>query len=233
MVAAHYDYDWPTAEHEFQTALRLNPSDPYARLFYSNSFLSPHGRHQEAIDEMQKAIALDPFSIPLQAFLVRTYTWARRYDDARSQFERTNEVAPNFAVLHERAAHLFAGSGDFKQAIEEDAHARMLNGEQPEQVIAGRDLQLKAVAERGGQGYWQMQLKLSQEQPKPPEGYVNPFGLAVIYARLGNRELALTSLEQAFERRDVQLTEMDVEPAFDGLRADPRFQMLLRRTHLV
>jgi len=232
MVAAHYDYDWPTAEHEFQTALRLNPSDPYAHLFYSNSFLSPHGRHQEAIDEMQKAIALDPFSIPLQAFLVRTYTWARRYDDARSQFERTNEVAPNFAVLHERAAHLFAGSGDFKQAVEEDAHARMLNGEQAEQVIAGRDLQLKAVAERGGQGYWQMQLKLSQEQPKPPEGYVTPFGLAVIYARLGNKELALTSLEQAFERRDVQLTEMDVEPAFDGLRADPRFQMLLRRIHL-
>jgi TolB-like protein/DNA-binding winged helix-turn-helix (wHTH) protein/Tfp pilus assembly protein PilF len=232
MVAAHYDYDWPTAEHEFQTALRLNPSDPNAHLFYSNSFLSPHGRHQEAIDEMQKAIALDPFSIPLQAFLVRTYTWARSYDDARSQFERTNEVAPNFAVLHERAAHLFAGNGDFKQAIEEDAHARMLSGEQAEQVIAGRDLQLKAVAERGGQGYWQMQLKLSQELPKPPEGYVTPFGLAVIYARLGNKDLALTSLEQAFQQRDVQLTEMNVEPAFDVLRADPRFQILLRRTNL-
>ena len=104
--------------------------------------------------------------------------------------------------------------------------------EQAEQAIASRDLQLKAVAERGEQGYWQMQLKLSQEQPKPPEGYVTPFGLAVIYARLGNKALALTSLEQAFEQRDVQLTEMDVEPAFDVLRADPRFQTLLRRTHL-
>ncbi len=54
----------------------------------------------------------------------------------------------------------------------------------------------------------------------------------MIYARLGNRELALTSLEQAFKQGDVQLTEMDVEPAFDGLRADPRFQTLLWRTHL-
>ena len=85
----------------------------------------------------------------------------------------------------------------------------MLSGEQAEQVIAGRDLQLKAVTERGGQGYWQMQLKLSQERPKPPEGYGTPFGLAVIYARLGNKELALTSLEQAFEQRDVQLTEIE------------------------
>jgi tetratricopeptide (TPR) repeat protein len=232
MVAAHYDYDWPTAEREFQAALRLNPSDPYAHMFYSNSFLSPHRRHQEAIDEMQKAIALDPFSIPLQAFLVRTYSWARRYQDARSQFERTNEVAPNFAVLHERAAHLFANNGDFREAIEEDAHARLLSGEQAEKVIASRDLQWKALAEGGAQSYWQMQWKLSQEQPEPPEGYGTPFGLAVIYARLGKKELALTSLEQAFARRDVQLTEMDVEPAFDGLRPDPRFQTLLRRIHL-
>jgi tetratricopeptide (TPR) repeat protein len=143
--------------------------------------------------------------VTASAALVRTYTWARRYEDARSQFERTDEVAPNFPVLHE---------------------------EQAEQAIAGRDLQLKAVAERGGQGYWQMQLKLSQQQPKPPEGYVTPFGLAVIYAQLGNKDLALISLEQAFEQRDVQLTEMNVEPAFDVLRADPRIQTLLRRIHL-
>jgi TolB-like protein/DNA-binding winged helix-turn-helix (wHTH) protein/Tfp pilus assembly protein PilF len=232
MVAAHYDYDWPTAEHEFLTALRLNPSDPYAHLFYSNSFLSPHGRHKEAIEEMQKAIALDPLSIPLQAFLIRTYTWARRYDDARSQFEKTNEVAPNFAVLHERAAHLFVCTGDFKQAIEEDARARLLSGEQAEQVIAEKALQLNALTQGGARSYWQVQLDLSREKPHPPEAYVTPFGLAVVYARLGAKDPALGALEQAFTRRDVQLTEARVEPAFDGLRSDPRFRELLSRIHL-
>jgi TolB-like protein/DNA-binding winged helix-turn-helix (wHTH) protein/Tfp pilus assembly protein PilF len=232
MVAAHYDYDWPTAEHEFLTALRLNPSDPYAHLFYSNSFLSPHGRHKEAIEEMQKAIALDPLSIPLQAFLIRTYTWARRYDDARSQFEKTNEVAPNFAVLHERAAHLFVCTGDFKQAIEEDARARLLSGEQAEQVIAEKALQVNALTQGGARSYWQMQLDLSREKPHPPEAYVTPFGLAVVYARLGAKDPALGALEQAFTRRDVQLTEARVEPAFDGLRSDPRFRELLSRIHL-
>jgi TolB-like protein/DNA-binding winged helix-turn-helix (wHTH) protein/Tfp pilus assembly protein PilF len=233
MVAAHYDFDWPTAEREFQTALRLNPSDPYAHFFYSNSFLSPHGRHQEAIDEIQRSIALDPLSIPLQAFLVRTYTWARRYDDARSQFERTNEVAPNFPLLHERAAHLFAITGDFKQAIEEDARARLLSGEQAEQVIAGRDQQLQALGQGNAQSYWHMQLNLSRQQPSPPEAYTTPFGLALIYAGLGNKELALTALEQAFVRRDVLLTQIDIEPAFDGLRAEPRFRTLMLRVHLM
>jgi TolB-like protein/DNA-binding winged helix-turn-helix (wHTH) protein/Tfp pilus assembly protein PilF len=233
IVAAHYDYDWPTAEREFLTALRLNPSDPSAHLFYSNSFLSPHGRHKEAIDEMQKAIALDPLSPPLQAFLIRTYVWARRDGDARSQFEKTNEVAPNFALLHERAAHLFASSGDLRQAIEEDARARLLSGEQAERVIASRDLQLNAIVRGGSQSYWQMQLDLRQQRPSPPEAYVTPFGLAVIYARLGRKDLAIGALEQAFDRRDVQLTEINIEPAFDELRSDPRFRMLLRRVQLM
>jgi TolB-like protein/DNA-binding winged helix-turn-helix (wHTH) protein/Tfp pilus assembly protein PilF len=232
MVAAHDDYDWPTAEREFLTALRLNPSDPNAHLFYSNSFLSPHGRHKEAIDEVQKAIALDPFSIPLQAFLVRTYTWARRDDEARSQFGKTNEVAPNFAVLHERAAHLFASEGNFIEAIDEDARARLLSGEQPEQVIASRRLQAQAVAEGGVQSYWKLQLQLSAERPGPPEAYVSPFGLAVIYARLGQKDQALSALRVAFDRRDVQLTEINVEPAFDSLRAEPGFRDLVRRIHL-
>jgi TolB-like protein/DNA-binding winged helix-turn-helix (wHTH) protein/Tfp pilus assembly protein PilF len=227
MVAAHYDYDWTTAEREFLLALRLNPSDPNAHLFYSNSFLSPHARHREAIDEMQKAIALDPLSPPMQAFLIRTYTWARSYDDARAQFAKTMEVAPNMPVLHERAAHAFTYTGDLKKAIVEDAQARLLSGEPAEQVVADRDQQMNALRQRGAQGYWQAQLDLSREKFHPPEAFVSPFGLAVIYSRLGSKELALSALQEAYERRDVQLTEMQVEPAFDVLRDDPRFRTLL------
>ena len=54
-MKAHYEFDWPGAEREYLRALDLNPNDAYAHVFYSNSYLSPHGRHAEAIDEMQKA----------------------------------------------------------------------------------------------------------------------------------------------------------------------------------
>jgi TolB-like protein/DNA-binding winged helix-turn-helix (wHTH) protein len=232
MVAAHYDYDWPIAEHEFLTALQLNPSDPYAHFFYSNSFLSPYSRHQQAIDELQQAIALDPLSIPLQAFLIRTYTWARRYDEARSQFKKTIEVAPNFALLHERAAHLFAITGDLREAIEEDAKARLQSGEQAEQVIAKKNQQLNALTQNGARGYWNTQLALSRDKSNPPEAYTTSFGLAVIYAHLGDKDSALSSLEQAFDRRDVQLIEINEEPAFDALRSDARFRTLQRSVHL-
>jgi len=55
-------------EREFQKALKLNPSDAFAHLFRSNSYLSPLGRHEEAIAEMKKAIELDPFSTRIQSF---------------------------------------------------------------------------------------------------------------------------------------------------------------------
>ena len=72
-IRAHYEYDWPAAEREFQYAIQLNPSDPYAHLFYSNSCLSPLGRHDEAIAEVKKAIALDPFSSRIHFLAALTF----------------------------------------------------------------------------------------------------------------------------------------------------------------
>jgi hypothetical protein len=54
----------------------------------------------------------------------------------------------------------------------------------------------------------------------------------VIYAHLGDKDGALSSLEQAFDRKDVQLIEINEEPAFDALRSDARFHTLQRRVHL-
>jgi len=68
----HYLYDWTSAEKEFRRAVELEPNNPYAHFFYSNSFLSPTGRHQDAIAEMKKAIELDPRSTRMQCFAGRT-----------------------------------------------------------------------------------------------------------------------------------------------------------------
>ena len=79
-VKGHYQYDWPGAEREFQHAIELEPNNTYGHFFYSNSFLSPFGRHEEAIAEMRKALELDPASTRIQSFAGITFIWARRYD---------------------------------------------------------------------------------------------------------------------------------------------------------
>jgi hypothetical protein len=76
------------------------------------------------------------------------------------------------------------------------------------------------------------QSSLSRELPRPSEFYRTPFGLAGIYAGVGRKDLGLDALEQAFERRDVQLREIKVEPAFERIRADSRFGKIVRRMNL-
>jgi eukaryotic-like serine/threonine-protein kinase len=137
-IKAHYEYDWPGAEREFQHALKLNPSDPYAHLFYSNSYLSPLGRHDEAIAEIKMAIELDPFSPRIQSFLGRTYVWARRYDDALTHLQKTTQIFPSYAIDHQRLAHLYAYRGEYDKAIAEETRTRILAGEEPRSVLRWR-----------------------------------------------------------------------------------------------
>ena len=59
--------------------------------------------------------------------------------------------------------------------------------------------------------------------------YVSPHDLALLYASTGNRELALTFLERAYQHRDPWLTMMRAHPRFPTLHGDARFQDLMRR----
>jgi len=231
-VKAHYDYDWAGAQGEYLRALELNPNDAYAHLFYSNSYLSPLGRHEEAIVELKKAIELDPFSPPIQSFLGRTYLWARRYDEALAQNLKCNQMFPNFAISHERLAHLYTYTGKFQEAILEESKARLMAGEDSEAVSRKENSLRRAWQSGGSRGYWQQVLQLARLPDNPPEAYTSAYGLAIVYTRLGEKDEAIQSLEKAYKERVLAMTEMGVEPAFDPLRSDPRFQSLLRRVGL-
>lgn len=225
----HYLHDWTSAEKEFRRAIELEPNNPYGHFFYSNSFLSPTGHHDEAIAEMNKAIELDPLSTRIQSFAGRMYIWARRYDDALAQFQRVNQLDPNFALNHERMAHLYALTGKFNQAVAEEGRARALVGEKPESVQRKTDLLNRAWTSRGAQGYWQAELQLAQDEQNPPEAYTGSFGLARIYSELTDKEKAFANLERAYAERDEEMTNLAVEPHFDFLRSDLRFRDLERR----
>ena len=228
-VQAHYEYDWPAAEREYLRAIELNPSDAYAHFFYSNSYLSPLGRHDAAIAEMKKAIELDPLSVPIQSFLGMTYIFARRNDEALVQLQKANQMNPTFALNHQRLARYYMHIGKFQDAIREETNARLLAGEDAKTVVMKEDTLRKALAAGGPTGYWRKFLELSRLKVNPPESFATPYGFGRVYAQLGETEKALDSLEKAYEEREIPLMEIGVEPALDPLRSNPRFQNLLRR----
>jgi TolB-like protein/DNA-binding winged helix-turn-helix (wHTH) protein len=231
-VEAHFDFDWPAAKREYLRALQLNPNDANAHFFYSNSFLSPFGHHDEAVAEMREAMRLDPLSIPIQSFFGRTLLWARRYNEALAQFQKAQQMAPDFAGDHERLSHLYTYLGNFDAAIQEESKARLLSGEDPRYIVKVEDALRQSLAAHGPRGYWEKLLEFSRSDPNPPEAYVGSYGRAIIYARLDKNNRALESLQKAYEERQIFMTEIGVEPAFDPLRSDPRFKSLLRRVGL-
>jgi TolB-like protein/DNA-binding winged helix-turn-helix (wHTH) protein len=232
-VKAHYEYDWQGAEREFRRAIELNPSDAYAHFFYSNSYLSPLGQHDQAIAQMKRAIDLDPLSLPIRSFAGRTYYWARRYNEALAQFQKAAEMDPNFAINHERLSHLYACIEKFEDAIDEETKARVLAGEDSKAAVRKGDELRQALAAHGSRGYWEKLLELSKDKENPPEAYVSDYGMAILYARLGEKENALSLLEKAHVERELAMTEIGMEPAFDLLRSQPRFADLIRQVGLL
>ena len=232
-VKGHYEFDWPAAEREFRRAIELEPNDAYAHLFYSNSYLSPLGHHEEAIAEMREAMELDPFSPHIQSFAGVTFKWARRYDLSLTQFEKVNQIDPDFPLNHERLAQLYAILGRYDDAISEETKARILAGEKPQDVREQMNTLKRELATKGERGYWKEQLELARLPQNPPESYIRPYGLAIIYAHLGDKAKAFENLENALAERDTQITELAVEPQFDALRSDTHFIDLERRVGLI
>jgi TolB-like protein/DNA-binding winged helix-turn-helix (wHTH) protein/Flp pilus assembly protein TadD len=200
---AHWEFDWPGAEREYLEALKLDPNSSVAHLYYAHSYLTPLGRHDEAIAEIKKAIELDPLSLVLPSFIGRTYVLARRYDDALAQLKKMEEKDPTSSINHIRLAQLYAYLGRYQEAIAEEVQARTYSGEDITSAGAHGNALKQAYDLRGPRGYWQKELEFADEAQNPPEANVTAFGRAILYAELGDKENALDWLEKAYADRDL------------------------------
>ena len=210
-VHTWYDWDWPNAEREFHRALELNPNDALGRNWYGG-YLSLRGRHDEAIKEHERACELDPLSLIVNANLARALYWARRYDEAIAQARKTLEMDPHFGVALFWLEGALRHRGLFKEAV-----ALRQAASTPAQAQS-----IGRTFERAG---FDALLRQSGETLRKNGSLV---AAARCYAQIGQKDEALALLEACSERRCSSLVNLPVEPDFDVLRAEPRFQRLLR-----
>jgi serine/threonine protein kinase/tetratricopeptide (TPR) repeat protein len=233
LVKSHYEYDFPAAQRDFLKALELNPNYSNAYLFYAGAYLTPMGRHQEAIAEMKKALELDPLSLPLNSLMANTYLWAGDYERSAKQFQYTIELDPNFPMVHFFYANLLAEDGKYEQAIEESQKGELLAGAGPGEAAERAAEFRRAFRDGGPEGYWQKNLEETLKQLQAAEAqYLPALDVADAYARVGNNEKTLEWLEKSYAQRDGNLTLVKSYPEFKDIRKDPRFRDLLRRIGL-
>jgi serine/threonine-protein kinase len=212
-------WEWADAEREYKRAIELNPNLALAHRWYA-SFLRLMGRHEEAIAEIKRASELDPLSPGVNATVGYIFFNARQYDQAIESLKETLELDPDYPYTYLFLGFTYAAKGMYAEAVAEYQKAGKLGLDTPAtQVFLGA-----AYAQSGDRQRAQAILHQLRTANEP----ISPGHLAILYTALGEREQAFASLEQAYEMHDLQLQYLGVEPAFDPLRSDPRFQNLLR-----
>ena len=234
LVKSHYDFDFPGARSEFLRAIALNPNYSNAHLFYAGGYLTPMGRHDDAIAEMKKALELDPLSSPLNNMMGSTYLWAGDYEKSLQQFQRTIGLDPTFPLAHFFFADLLTQMGSYEEAIREKERGELLLGADPSAAAAEAAEFQKALHVGGPHGYWQKNLDLTLlAHQQAGTRYFEAIAVAGAYARAGDKGSALKWLEKSYEAREGQaITLVRWLPDFTSLREDPGFADLLGRMGL-
>jgi tetratricopeptide (TPR) repeat protein len=222
-----YEWNWVSAERSFRKAIELNPNYDTAHQWYG-AFLSSMGRHDEAIAESKRALELDPLSLSAMRDLSRCFYHARRYDEAIAQYLRVLELEPRDYRLNNWLDMSYEKKGLYDKAIEVRLKAMEVMGLEPETVNAFR----AAYAERGWQGYWTKEVEIAETSQKNGRYVTPPYTIARSYARLGEKDKAFAWLDQAYKNHADHLVLLKVDPLFDDMRADPRFETLLQRVGL-
>lgn len=220
-----YDWDWAGAEAALSKAIALNPSDTQARIFYS-VFFEAMGRQDEAIAMAEEARALDPLSLAVNVNLGWQYLQSGRFSLARQIFESTRELDPQFWSVHWGLGHYHRRNGDYDRAIESFQMAVAAVGSPTLPLTA-----LGYTYAKSGQAA-QAQSVLDELIRMSEEIYVSPFSMATIYAGLGETNQAFDWLEQAYQDRSRSMVWLNVADELEPLRADPRFDALVRRVGL-
>ncbi len=223
MLAIWYDWDPGAAERHFKRALDLDPNNADAHIYYAH-LLSNQGRHAEAFREAEHARELEPFNTRINALEGQFLTHAGRTDEALARLRSAIALDPRHVLPRIFASAAYSEKGLYREAI---AEARKAAETTKRTMAHPLGLLGYALAKSGDPA--QARALLEELLAASRSRYVAPYGVALIYNALGERDKTFEWLERGFEARDHKMNLLKVDPKWKNLYGDPRFEDLLRR----
>jgi TolB-like protein len=220
------DYNWREVHRQMSLALELDPASPVVRVRYAVSGLMPHGRIEEAVSEIERALESDPLSVFVRSWLVEMLHLGRQYDQGIEQARRVLELDPDYYLCHLALGHLYCGKRMFDEGIAAQRRATELSGGSP--LILGW---LGLALTQGG-NVAEARTVLERLHAMAGKAYVPPTGFAWIYLGLGEIDSAFQWLDRAIDACDPMIMPIKSYPFLDPIRADPRYLALLSKMNL-
>ena len=224
-VLCWYEWDFAGAEKQLRRAVSLNPN--YAEAHWTfGSALPTVGMMSEAVEEMRKALTLDPLYPQYSRWLGRFLLYAGDYDAAIVQSHKTMELNSDYFQ-----AYLDIGSAYLAQGRPEQALEWYRRGQGLDSSVRSYDAFIvRALAPLGRQEEADEILKRLEDESR--QHYIRAEVLAMGYGAAGHFDKAFTSLERAYQARSAGLIYLHVDPGYEPLRADARFDDLVARIGL-
>jgi tetratricopeptide (TPR) repeat protein len=197
-----------------------NPNYATAHHWYAESLLY-QGRFEEAGQEIERAYALDPVSPIINTERAAVLLWKGQTSEAIERYQKALELEPGFTVALYGLGLCYEKQSQYEAAIA--AYKQMRS-------ITAKGCLGYLYAVTGRQSEARMVLKELQEMST--EQYIPAYLMAMIYSGLGEKERALANLELAYQEREARLVLLKIDPHFDRMRSDAKFQELLRRIQL-
>ncbi len=175
--------------------------------------------------QIERALDLDPLSSLTQAFYAMDLMYERRYDEAIAFLRDTLKAAPNDLVALSTLRSAYHMKKMYREALDIWKTSYAARGDKEAQDALARGF------EAGGYpGALRSVAEMLVERSK--KAYVTPWQIGTLYTRAGMTNEALDWLEKAYAAHDQNMPYLAVDPVFDGLRSEERFQGLLRRMNL-
>ena len=220
-----YYWDWAGAEVEFQRALQLNPNSSGAHGMHAE-YLDSMGRFAEAGKEREIAKQLDPVSPIFYQNSGEHFLYTREFDKAIEQYHEALELDPTFSIAHAGLSQAYALKGMLKESMEHYEKSMVLDED------AGLAAKMKAAYVKSGYRSATRVILEDRRLKRSSGRWISFTDDAYLYVMLNEKDLALTALDKAVEERDPGVTALEVDPSFDSVRSDPRFQRLVHRVGL-
>ena len=215
-IKFRYEWKWEEAERDFVRAIEINPSLGMAHHDYA-WFLVAMERFDEGIEHMKLAQQLDPLSPLANSDVGWVYLMARRYDEAILQINRTLELEPSFGGALACLELAYTLKGQHRQALE-TLLKEIGDGGTPAQD-GDPALSMKSL----------YRTRLERKLEAAKTDCASSYSIATMCIAAGERGKAFEWLERAFRERDPMVVSARTDPAFDDLRSDARFELLLRQ----
>lgn len=224
-IQQNFEWNWDAAGRDYRRAIELNDNNAGAHHWYANH-LALRGEFERAMVEVRRAQDLDPLSLPINVGAGAFLYYARRYEDALLEYRRAIQLDSSSAVLNRAMAASYVRLGREDEAAR--AIQRWLEGSYPGELPA------RAAGSYRRAGFpGLLRVLVGAIKAKREAGFYEPATqLAELHSLLGEPEEAFRWLAVALREHDTQLNRLKVDPIFDPLRGDPRFEGLVRKIGL-